>query len=164
MKRYLATQVVYNSSDLESFNAKIESDKTKFEDTVLYKNAKKDYENALKAYDDAILKDDGKADLETLLIALEETKAIFDTLVNSQIVVKCEDSVEICPQLGERVLFVENYKEVDILEKDVIQLTTPFYFDTGTELITITKDNYKEYDIDKILIEKPEKYKEVIQK
>jgi len=160
MKRYKATQIKFNEADLVGFDTKIESDKTKFEDTIEFKDAKKDYENALKAYNDEILKDDGKADLEVLLIALEETRAIFDTLVNSQIVVKCEDSVEICPQLGERVLFIENYKEIDLLDMDVIKLAKPFYIVVNDTVITITKDNYKDYDIDKILVEKPEKYKE----
>ena len=156
MKRYKATQVKYSESDLISFNTKIESDKTKFEDTTEYKDAKKDLENAQKAYDQSLL--DTKMDEVIYLELLEQAQSIFDTLINSQIVIKCEDSIIDCPQLGERVLFVENYKEKDILEKDIIQLSTPFYFDTGIEIIAITKDNYKDYDIDKILVEKPDKY------
>lgn len=158
MKRWKYNIIKYLESDLISFNTKIASDKTAFEDTVIFKDAKKDLENAQKAYDQSLTND--KLDEVVYLELLEQAQLVFDTLINSQTVVKCEDSGEICPQLGERVLFVENYREVDILLKDVIQLSTPFYYDTGTYLIVITKDNYKDYGIDKILVEKPDKYKE----
>ena len=158
MKRYKCTQILFSQVVKDEFDTKIVSDKTKFEDTTEYKDLKKDLENAQKAYDQSLL--DDKMDEAVYLELLEQAQSVLDTLVNSQIVVKCEDSGEICPQLGERVLFVENYNEIDILEKEIIQLSTPFYFDTGTECITITKDNYKDYDCTKALKEKPEKYKE----
>ena len=159
MKRYKATVIKYSEIDKAQFNTKLEISKTIFYDTAEYKNSKKDYENALKAYDDAVLKDDSKADIDAFLITLEDCKAIYETVLINEPKQFMEDSGEICPQLGERVLFLEDYKEIDILEKEIIQLSTPFYFDTGTECITITKENYKDYDITKVLKEKPEKYK-----
>lgn len=76
-----------------------------------------------------------------------------------------EDSIEICPEIGKRVVFIpKNTKDTKILNEKVIQLVESFCFDDGKEIITITKDNYKDYDIDKILVEKPEKYIEEITK
>ncbi len=156
MKRYLATQIVFNSQDLESFNTKIESDKTKFEDTTEFKDAKKDLENAQKAYDQSLT--DEKMDEVIYLELLEQARSVFDTLINSQIVVKCEDSLIDCPQLGERVLFVENYHETDILEKEIIQLEKPFFVDDGEKFIPVTKDNYKDFKLTDILKVKTDKY------
>jgi len=162
MKRWKNTIIRFSQADKDQFNTKLETSKTSFYDTSEYKNAKKNHENALKAYNTAIEANDNKANIDALLIVLNETNAIFGAILIDEPKQFMEDSGEICPQLGERVLFIENYKEIDLLDKEIIQLSTPFYFDTGTECITITKDNYKEIDCTKALKDKPEKYIEEI--
>lgn len=157
MKRWRYNIIKHSEIAKTEFDTKIESDKIIFENTIEYKDIKKDLENAQKVYDQSIL--DDKMDETVYLELLEQVQSVFDTLINSQIVVKCEDSGVVCPQLGERVLFIKDYREIDLLEKDIIQLSIPFYFDVGTKLIIITKDNYKDYNINNILIEKPDKYK-----
>jgi len=74
----------------------------------------------------------------------------------------CEDSIEICPQIGERCLFVEDYHEPDLLDMDLIKLSEPFFIDDGTKYKAVTIDNYKELDKVDIISIKTDKYDEKV--
>jgi hypothetical protein len=61
---------------------------------------------------------------------------------------KIEDSIEICPQLGEKAIFINPDQTGNKVKQliqlcDVIQFGKTFLKDTGTGVIPITKDNYK---------------------
>lgn len=156
MKRYKATIVKWNKADLDKFDAKQLADRTKFEATTDYKDLKANLVNAQKSYDLSL--EDKKADEKVTLKLLETARAEFNALLATQVKVHYEDSEVDCPELGERVTFVENYQEVDVLEMSVIKLEKPFYFDDGKTFIEVTEKNYKEYDKAKILKEKTDKY------
>jgi len=156
MKRWKNTVVKYNKADLDKFVAKQAADKVKFEATSEYKTLKANLDLAQKAYNESL--EDKKADEKTALNSLETARTEFNDLHKAQTKVHYEDSVIECPELGERVVFVENYREPDVLEMSVIKLEKPFYFDDGKKFIEVTERNYKEFDKTKILKEKTDKY------
>lgn len=70
-----------------------------------------------------------------------------------------EDSKTAANQFNCRVIYIDAaVKEKNILNFDIIKLATSFYFDNGNELEIITADNYKNYDVNKVLIKIPTKY------
>ena len=61
---------------------------------------------------------------------------------------KIEDSIEICPQLGEKVIFINPDQSGNKVKQliqlcDVIMFGKTFLKDTGTGVESITLDNYK---------------------
>ena len=76
---------------------------------------------------------------------------------------KIQDSIEICPELGKKVIFIDpeltgNKVKRFIQLCDVIQFGKTFFYDTGTEALLITKNNYKSIPYLDWLNEIPEKY------
>ena len=157
MKRYLATILVYdeiNKSQLENY---ISNKNTIFFNSVEYTTAKEAHDAILKEYNEA-LESKEKIDFTKIEETLENVTIALNLVLKNKPKEIIEDSIEICPQIGERGLFIENYREVDILEKQVIQLDKPFYVDDGKEYISVTEKNYKEFKLNDILKEKTDKY------
>lgn len=68
-----------------------------------------------------------------------------------------EDSKKYVKEFKARVIYIDT-AGTDILQFDIIKLARPFYFDTGKALEIVTAQNYKDYDINKVLTSIPEKY------
>ena len=169
MKRYKATTLKYKDVDkteIEAFyKIKIEA----FYNTDEYILLKKAYDSAvITANESAVETKDLeveflKKDVELVSIARENLNKLKPpTLL-------IEDSIVDCPQIGERVLWIEGYKETNLLDKDLIKLSEPFFIDDGKKYIPVTIDNYKEIDKVNIISVKTDKYdieevKEVITK
>lgn len=83
--------------------------------------------------------------------AKQFVKDYLDTLTPAQKVKaleKIEDSIEICPQLGEKVIFINPDQTGNKVKQliqlcDVVQFGRAFLKDTGTGVEPITLDNYK---------------------
>lgn len=87
------------------------------------------------------------------------TQSQWDTIKN-----KIEDSIVKCPELGKKTVFIDpeliGNKVKHLLQLcNVIQFGKTFLYDTGTEVVAITIENYKSIDYKLWLNEIPEKYK-----
>ena len=76
---------------------------------------------------------------------------------------KIEDSIVKCPELGKKVVFINpeligNKVKRLIQLCNVIQFGKTFFYDTGTEAIPITIDNYKSIPYLQWLNKTPEEY------
>ena len=80
---------------------------------------------------------------------------------------KIQDTIVKCPELGKKVVFIDP-KLIGNKVKQLIQLCNvirfgkTFFYDTGTEALPITIDNYKSIPYLNWLNEIPEKYIEPI--
>ena len=162
MKRYKATTLKYKEVDKAQIEAFYKIKMDAFHNTDEYISLKSDYDSAvIKAKDGAVENKDLdveflKEDVELVSIARENLNKLKPpTLL-------IEDSIVDCPQLGERVLWTEGYKEVDLLDKDLIKLSEPFFIDDGKEYKTVTIDNYKELDKVDIISIKTDRYDEKV--
>ncbi len=80
---------------------------------------------------------------------------------------KIEDTIVVCPQIGKKIVFIDTEltgnKVKQLLQLcDIIQFGRTFFYDTGTEALTITIDNYKSIPYLQWLSGIPEKYKDII--
>lgn len=97
------------------------------------------------------------------------TQAFTDNLIpnkRKQILSKIGDSIEKCPQIGKKCGFIDpkltgNKVKQLIQLCDVIRFGKTFFYDTGTEALPITIDNYKSVNYLDWLTEIPEKYKPI---
>ena len=158
MKRYKETIIKHIPADKVKIKNTIDAKKSAFYDKQEYKDAKKDYEDAKKNYDKAVKDGEDQSVIDALYIIMIDTKDVYDLILKDEPKDVIEDSEIICPQIGERSLFVDECNELTLLETEIIQLSVPYWFDTGTEYLLITKDNYKNYDLKDILKEKTDKY------
>jgi hypothetical protein len=76
---------------------------------------------------------------------------------------KIEDTVLVCPQLGEIVIFINSELTGNKVKQliqlcEVIEFGKTFCYDTGSEALPITKDNYRSINYLDWLNEIPEQY------
>nr|AKH47535.1 hypothetical protein [uncultured marine virus] len=70
-----------------------------------------------------------------------------------------EDSVVFSPEYNKRVIYVPSeVKDKELLKHIILKLSSPFWFDNGSEFIAVNPNNYKDFSFDKILNEKTDKY------
>ena len=152
MKRWLSTQIRFSEAELTALETKVKEKVLVFENLPVYKAALKAVVNTEK-----LLEKD--PDNETLKATLETAKNTLAGVNENRPQKQYEDSVEVCLQLGERVVFMDNsYNELDLLDKELIKLGVPMYVDTGTEWKLINEVNYTTVDKTKVVKVKDTKY------
>jgi len=155
MKRWLSTQIKYSEAELTDFENKQTEKVLAFENLPVYKAALK----AVIDTEAALVKDPNNV---TLQAKLENAKNTLAGINENRPQKVYEDSALVCPQFGERVLFIDNtYNELDLLDKELIKLGVPLYYDTGTEWQLINETNYKTVDKTKVVKTKDNKYDSV---
>ena len=64
-----------------------------------------------------------------------------------------EDSKIITKEFNERVIYIDTaVKKLNIFNFEILKLGCAFYYDNGNSLEIVTANNYKNYDIENILI------------
>ena len=109
--------------------------------------------------------------VETTPEARQFVKDVKNSMTASQwntIKEKIQDSIIKCPELGKKVVFIDpeltGNKVKHLLQLcNVIRFGKVFFYDTGTEALPITIDNYKTIDYTLWLNEMPEKYQPIIE-
>ena len=152
MKRWLSTQIKYSEAEKTAFDTKQTAKVLIFENLPVYKAA-------LKAVTDTQKLLDNDVNNETLQATLQTAKNTLAAINENRPKKVYEDSALVCPQLGERVLFVnDTYNELDLLDMELIKLGIPLYYDTGTEWKLINETNYTTVDKTKVVKTKDAKY------
>lgn len=76
---------------------------------------------------------------------------------------KLEDSFLVCPQIGQMTIFIDpsltqsKFKKL-LQDSEMLQFGKTFLYDTGSEALPITLDNYKSIPYTQWLDEMPKKY------
>ena len=108
--------------------------------------------------------------LATIAIRTTEARQFIKDAKNSMTIEqwdavknKIEDVIIICPQLGKKVVFIDPKLTGNKVKKllslcEIIRFGMSFFYDTGTEAIPVTVENYKSISYLKWLDKIPEKY------
>ena len=152
MKRWLNTQIKFSEAELTAFETKQKAKVLIFENLPAYKAA-------LKAVTDTEKLLDKDPKNETLQATLQTAKNTLAAINENRPKKVYEDSALICPQLGGRVLFVDDtYNELDLLDMELIKVGVPLYYNTGKEWQLINETNFTTVDKTKVVTTTDEKY------
>lgn len=160
MKRYKAHIIEGNPEARQFVKDYIDAQIQKYTDSLTTEVLDTLTQEYLNGFDQEYLDTLTQTEIDNL------TQSFTDGLIpikRKQIKTKIGDSIEKCPQIGKRCAFIDpvmtGNKVKHLLQLcDVIQFGKTFVYDTGTEALPITIDNYKSIPYLDWLNEIPEIY------